>query len=138
MGVGESSWVKGKRPVKFVRFSKGTLFRRAGWYFLSGRNRFRLSSDELQGLLKKEKAFLLMDEESIEKLAARYRGAERRDDAEKARVRELRRREEKAEALAKQQEERARKAEALAKRRKAEAEKLKRESEALAKRVAKS
>ena len=74
MPVGESSWLRGKLPVKFERFSTGGLFRKSGWYFMTGFNRFHLKSYELRELFKEGKAYLIVDEHVIEELGKRYRG----------------------------------------------------------------
>ena len=132
MPVGESSWLRGKLPVKFERFSTGGLFHKSGWYFMTGMNRFHLKSYELRKLFQEGKAYLIVDEHVIGELGKRYRGekptkAKPQVDPKVVQLEEFKRR----------KVEEAQKAQELAKRQQKEAMKRKKEAEKAAKKLAK-
>ena len=80
MPIGESGWLKEKVPVKFIRYSTGGLFHKSGLYFMTGPYRFRVTRRKLEELLKKEKAFLIVDKETIRGLAMKYQGKEKKKE----------------------------------------------------------
>jgi|GEM_PF-6623774 len=82
MPVGESNWLQDKVPVKFVRFSTGSLLRKSGWYFFTGTYRFHLKTSGLRKLFNEGKAALVIDEETVRELAMQYRGVKEQKKTE--------------------------------------------------------
>ncbi len=124
MPVGESSWLRGKVPVKFVRYSLGGFLHKSGWYFFNGPYRFTLKTSRLRKLFQTGKAALVVDEETVRELAMKYRGVKEKKTEQPTDPRVVR-----LEEFKRQREEAARKAAEDAVRQKKMAEREKRLAE---------